>query len=318
MKLPENLQKAIEEEVKKSRTGVLAKARVDLSQSYKENPSALHMQTDAERLSYLASRMPATYAAIVKVLFEFHRLKPLSRIESLLDLGSGPGTVLWAVSEVFGRLKQATLVERDPGLIELGKKLAAAGGLKADWSVNILTSSHPQFHKHDLAVFSYSYGELPKEKRLQLLGSVWDSVDHLAVIEPGTPRGYETILEVRTELIQKGGKIVAPCPQNKPCPMQGKDWCHFSVRLDRSVLHQNVKEAYRGFEDEKFSYVIFSKTDTLLPENRIVRHPMKHSGHVNFSLCTKEGTLANATVSKKHGELYKKARDAEWGDPWPI
>ncbi len=318
MKLPEILQRAIEEEVRKARAGVLSKARVDLSQSYKENPSALHMQTEAERLSYLASRMPATYASVAKVLYEFHRLNPLARVETLLDLGAGPGTVLWAASEVFGRLKQATLVERDQGLIDLGKKLAAAGGLKAEWLKNTLTSAEQTFNKHNLAVFSYSYGELSRDKRLQLLESVWDSVETLVAIEPGTPRGYETILEVRTALIQKGGKIVAPCTQDKPCPMQGKDWCHFSVRLERSVLHQNVKEAYRGYEDEKFSYVIFSKVNVPLPENRIVRHPMKHSGHVNLSLCTQEGTLINETVSKKQGDQYKKARDAEWGDSWPV
>lgn len=318
MRLPEILQNAIEEELRKAKTNVLAKARVNLSQSYREDPTALHMQSHSERLSYLASRMPATYASNVKVFSELLRLAPVANIKTLLDLGSGPGTALWAANEVFGRLAQADLIERDDGLIDIGKKLAAAGNLQAQWSKDVLTSSDVEYKPHDLSVFSYSYGELPKDKRLQVLKSVWQSTRFLVIVEPGTPRGYETIMEVRDSLIPQNGFILAPCPHMQICPMAGKDWCHFSARLERSALHQNVKEAYRGYEDEKYSYVIFSKNPVELPENRIVRHPMKHSGHVNFTLCTHEGTLRQETVSKKHGELYKKARDAEWGDPWPL
>ncbi|MEO3872058.1 small ribosomal subunit Rsm22 family protein [Nonomuraea sp. B12E4] len=38
---------------------------------------------------------------------------------------------------------------------------------------------------------------------------------------------------------------------------------------------------------------------------------------VSLRLCTGEDGLRDALVSKRQGELYRRARDAEWGDGWP-
>jgi ribosomal protein RSM22 (predicted rRNA methylase) len=51
------------------------------------------------------------------------------------------------------------------------------------------------------------------------------------------------------------------------------------------------------------------------PAARIVRHPRKHSGHVQLTLCTAEG-LKHPTITKSQKEEYKRARKAEWGDGW--
>lgn len=315
MKLPEVLQQAIDEEVRKVRPGALAKARELLSLSYRSAPLEAHMQTDADRLAYIATRMPATYAAAIKVLQEIPQRLPNLKISSLLDLGAGPGTILWAAHELFGPIA-STLIEQDAGLIALGQRLASVGDLTATWLRQSLNDPELQLPSHDLAVFSYSYGELPREGRIKLLEKCWNTVTKaLVVIEPGTPKGFQTILEARTHLLKLGALMTAPCPHARACPMQEGDWCHFSVRLERSTAHQSVKEAYRGYEDEKFSYVIVSKSEAVLPKSRILRHPSIHTGHVNLTLCTNEG-IQNTTVSRRHGSVYKKSRDAAWGDPW--
>ena len=36
-----------------------------------------------------------------------------------------------------------------------------------------------------------------------------------------------------------------------------------------------------------------------------------------LDLCEADGRLARTTVTKRHGDLYKAARDADWGDAWP-
>ena len=90
------------------------------------------------------------------------------------------------------------------------------------------------------------------------------------------------------------------------------DWCHFSVRLERTAEHRLIKEGALGYEDEKYSYVVASREPGEHYQARILRHPQKHSGHIEFTLCTQEG-LKNETVSRRMGDRYKKSKKCEWG-----
>jgi ribosomal protein RSM22 (predicted rRNA methylase) len=135
------------------------------------------------------------------------------------------------------------------------------------------------------------------------------------IVEPGTPKGYETILHARDLMIQKGAQIYAPCPHMMRCPLEQGDWCHFKTRLSRSSLHQYVKEAACGFEDEKFSYLIACKKRyPQTPYDRVLREPIHRSGHTLLTLCTHEGTVEKRTISRRDKELYAKAKRAKWGD----
>lgn len=98
--------------------------------------------------------------------------------------------------------------------------------------------------------------------------------------------------------------------------MAGGDWCHFSARVERSSLHRRLKGGTLGHEDEKFSYVAATKHAFPFPASRVLREPVRHSGHVILKLCTEEG-VKQPTISKKMGELYKQARKVEWGDVFP-
>lgn len=80
----------------------------------------------------------------------------------------------------------------------------------------------------------------------------------LVVVEPGTPRGFQQILEARTQALASGAAILAPCPHDATCPMQGSDWCHFAARVERSRTQRQLKGGELGWEDEKFSYVVIT------------------------------------------------------------
>ena len=95
------------------------------------------------------------------------------------------------------------------------------------------------------------------------------------------------------------------------------DWCHFSQRVERTSQHRQLKGGALGYEDEKFSYLVAGKADASPTAARIVRHPGKHSGHVQLVLCTSQGQIENRTVTRSSKDAYKLARKAEWGDPWP-
>src|SRR5204862_6971891 len=105
----------------------------------------------------------------------------------------------------------------------------------------------------------------------------------VVVVEPGTPAGYERVLDARDRLIAAGARVVAPCPHDRACPLAGTtDWCHFAVRVARSSAHRRAKEARLGHEDEKFSYVVAARGDARRAAARILRHPQVRPGHIQL------------------------------------
>jgi ribosomal protein RSM22 (predicted rRNA methylase) len=138
------------------------------------------------------------------------------------------------------------------------------------------------------------------------------------VIEPGTPDGYQRIMAARDVLVGMGLRVVAPCPHSDACPLLGtRDWCHFASRIHRSPLHRRLKSADLQHEDEKFAYVVATRTPVEpLRKSRILRHPQIRKGLVMMQLCQLDGTTAQTLVSKRQGDTYRAARHADWGDSW--
>lgn len=298
MPLPNDLQEAIDVFLKNTDIQTLEKASLQLSENYRAFKG---LSSYEEHLAYLAARLPATYEVILKVLQE---IAPLS-ISSILDMGAGPGTVEWAANEVW-KNPSLTAIEYDPVFIELGKKL----GSKAEWVEKNLQASS-SFTPHDLIIFNYSLGELSD---LSLLKKIWPLAGHAVVIvEPGTPKGYDKMLEARQILIDLGGHVWAPCPHSLACPLPEGDWCHFSVRVERRFLHRKAKKAILPYEDEKYSYVIVGKEPSKSAACRLIREPKRRPGHVRLFLCCPDG-LEETIVSKKEGAIYKEARKLSWGD----
>jgi ribosomal protein RSM22 (predicted rRNA methylase) len=321
MRLPRELQHAIEREVEKVERTRLNQACAQLTEQYQAARfSSPPVATEAHRAAYLTVRLPATYAVNLRVFEEIKRRSTGTAINTMLDLGAGPGTALHAAREIFPELQGATLVESDAGFISMGKRLgsqsSAAAVRESQWIQHDLKTV-TQFELHDLVVISYALGELPQTAMEKLISRAWAATQKLLVIiEPGTVRGFGFIHAARAFLIASGAHVLAPCPHALTCPMAAVgDWCHFAERVERTSLHRQLKGGSLGYEDEKFSYIVASREVFPWPPARIVRHPRKNSGHVKLTLCTPEG-LKNPVISKSQKESYKKARKAEWGDEW--
>ncbi|HSW86791.1 MAG TPA: small ribosomal subunit Rsm22 family protein [Rhabdochlamydiaceae bacterium] len=318
MSLPITLKAAFEELTSKISLQHLHACYQQLSDCYRNSPEkgSRLMESEGHRLAYLSARFPATYSAVSYVLQEMVRRVPDFTAETLLDVGSGPGTSVWAAQEVFYGIKQITLLEKNKHLIKLGKELAHTAQNQplcdAEW-IECDLQRKCTFSPHDLIIASYVIGEL--EKGVQdLIVSLWKATKKAIVfIEPGTPRGFSTILNIREILLNEGAHIVAPCPHQSKCPMAQGDWCHFSQRIPRTSEHRIIKSAELNYEDEKFSYIIASKEKSLPIQSRILRHPIKRPGHINFKVCQSDG-IKNLTVSRKQKERWRNARKAEWGE----
>lgn len=303
------MQDTIEVLTSKLKLSHLRKVCAELSERYRQGLSP-YIVTEDHRLAYLVTRFPATFGTIQKVLAE---IKDFC-IESILDLGAGPGTGYGAAKTQFS-IHTATCVESDPSFVRLGKEIYAKEPIQ--WLQKDLKQPL-QFAEHDLVLFSYSIGEIDESHWNTILEAAWKSTRKaLVIIEPGTPAGFERIRKLRDKLVALGGQIVAPCPRADRCPMSGGDWCHFAARVQRTSQHRQAKEGELGFEDEKFSYIIVGKEAAALPEARILRHPVKQKGRIGFSLCTRTG-LKTQTITKKDRELYKQSKRLSWGDRFMI
>ena len=290
MRLSAELQDAIQRETDKVDRRKLAQATAQLTERYKAADfSTPAVATEAHRAAYLAVRLPATYAAICRVFAEIKLRAPQEEITSLLDLGAGPGTALFAAAEQFPQLRQATLIESDANWIVLGKRLAEQSESpvvkQAQWLQQDLRSGLA-CEKHDLVVISYTLGELSQAAAEAVLNKAWKCArKFLVVVEPGTRRGFAAINTVRSALIAGAATILAPCPHHFTCPMAAAgDWCHFSQRVERTSQHRQLKGGALGYEDEKFSYFVAARNNSPFTGARIVRHPGKHSGHVQLGL----------------------------------
>jgi ribosomal protein RSM22 (predicted rRNA methylase) len=322
MRLPAELLAAIQQETEKVDRRKLVQATAQLTAHYKAADfSTSPIATEAHRAAYLAVRLPATYAVLRRVFAEINLRAPQVEITSMLDLGAGPGTALFAATEEFPSLQQAMLVEGDAEWLAIGKRLAAPpqlpDALKVQWSKQDLRSGL-SCETHDLVVISYALGELPQAAAEAVLNKAWKCAGKfLVAIEPGTRRGFAAVNAARSAMIANTAHIFAPCPHASACPMAAAgDWCHFSQRVERTQQHRQLKGGELGYEDEKFSYVVAAKVATPSAGSRIVRHPGKHSGHVQLALCTTQGRIESRTVTRSSKEGYKRARKAEWGDIW--
>jgi ribosomal protein RSM22 (predicted rRNA methylase) len=287
-------------------------------------PHATPIATDDHRVAYLAVRLPATFAAAVAALAST-RDRCSDEIHTMLDLGSGPGTALWAALQVFPTLVSATALERDPRLIEIARRLATnavhaeatpSALRETQWLQGDLTADLPE-GAWDLVVCSYVLNEIREAQRAEFIRKAWARTRKLlVVIEPGTKPGFANILALRTRLLAEGATLAAPCPNSLACPMAaGGDWCHFPARVERTADHRRLKDAALGHEDEKFSYVAFSRNAVQSPNARIVRHSKVFSGYTQLTLC-REGEIANTVITRSKKEDWRRLKRLGWGDAW--
>ncbi|PKW07470.1 Ribosomal protein RSM22 (predicted rRNA methylase) [Streptomyces sp. 1222.5] len=273
----------------------------------------------ADVAAYAAYRMPATFEAVRSALAAFADAVPGGTPGSHLDVGGGTGAATWAVAATWPGERDVTVLDWAEPALALGREIAAANPAlgNARWQ-RARIGAGLTLDPADLVTVSYVLNELSAADRTALVDAAAGAAQSVVIVEAGTPAGYARVIEARDRLIEAGFRIAAPCPHSAACPIEpGRDWCHFSARVGRSSLHRQVKGGSLAYEDEKFSYVAATRLPAEPAPARVVRRPQIRKGQVLLDLCEAEEQLRRATVTKRHGDLYKAARDAEWGDAWP-
>ncbi|KMS90282.1 MULTISPECIES: small ribosomal subunit Rsm22 family protein [Streptomyces] len=273
----------------------------------------------ADVAAYAAYRMPATFEAVHSALEAFAATVPDWTPGSHVDVGGGTGAATWAVTATWPGERSVTVLDWAEPALALGRRIAAANPALKDarWQ-RARIGKDLTLDATDLVTVSYVLNELAETDRAALVDAAASAARTVVIVEAGTPAGYARVIEARDRLIRAGFRIAAPCPHSAACPIApGTDWCHFSARVGRSSLHRQVKGGSLAYEDEKFSYVAATRLPAEPAPARVVRRPQIRKGQVLLDLCETEERLRRTTVTKRHGDLYKAARDADWGDAWP-
>lgn len=338
IRLPALLQEKIDHLIADKSSATLQTAYAQMSQRYHDQQArqsgfAKDRQGQDEVLAYIAARLPATYAAVVSVLNNLPLDMPIHHI---LDLGAGPGTATLAALDVLAKQSRislsdspnntftATLVEQDPRMIALSQILLNAQPINPVFEQYDLRCPI-MFRPHDLVILSYVLNEHPLKKQMDILRQAWEkTIQALVIVLPGTPHHFQQLLVLRQWLIDHHAVIVAPCPHNRPCPLQqgqdvqteNPDWCHFSVRTERSTHHRQLKQAALPYEDEKFSYLIASR-HPYPQQARLIRSPLMRKGHVIVDVCGPE-KIDRQIITKRQKDHYQSIQKFQWGDPFPA
>lgn len=275
--------------------------------------------------AYAAYRMPATEAAASAALDQVDRALPGWAPTSLVDIGSGTGATAWAAARMLPSLSDLTLLEQSAEAIAINRAIFDESGVRqlqrarwVQWRLPDDGGSAP-LPAADLATAAYVLGELNPQQRRQLVSLAVACAPAVVVIEPGTPAGYRRIVEVRSQLQAAGLTLVAPCPHQLACPLEGAvdDWCHFAERVERSATHRRAKSAQLAHEDEKFSFVAAVREQPVeLPAARVIRRPQYRKGLVTLELCVADGATRDQLVGKRMGAVHRQARKVSWGDRW--
>uniref|UniRef100_A0A3Q3XBU2 Ribosome assembly protein METTL17, mitochondrial n=1 Tax=Mola mola TaxID=94237 RepID=A0A3Q3XBU2_MOLML len=288
-------------------------------------------------LVYMAARLAGGYAAVRRAINEIKKRDPSFAPQSLLDFGSGLGTVVWASHSCWGdTLKEMVCVDSSGPMNILAERLLKGAGephIKQVYFRQFLpVSPKVQF---DLVAAAFTLSELPGVKeREEAVLTLWRKTSsYLVLVENGTKDGHQILMEARDTLLKKQDKtlhdtrtasVFAPCPHDLMCPKLAVEPitpCNFQQLYQPLPLPRNNVQ-----QTEKFSYLILSRTEPTEAETegvawaRVIAPVQRRTRHVHCRLCCPDGQLQHLVVTaRNHGrDIYRCARSSNWGDQLPI
>lgn len=323
--LPDELRAAVERELAAAPAARWVRAAQELSERYRgprREPAPLAAGS-RDALGYAALIMPATYAQLRGAMAATALRAPGWAPATMLDLGSGPGTALWAAAAQWPSLRRMVAWEREHAFIALGRSLAASAPpavRTAAWERVDLSeparsarrSPQPE-QRYDLVVLGHVANELPPDQQVRVLADAWERTGGvLLVVEPGTPAAFAVVRAARDTLLAAGAHTLAPCAHDAPCPLVD-DWCHFPQRIWRPAFQRKARGAPSQWEESKFAYAAMARFPQQRPTwGRVIREPTSNKAYAEATISAREGIVRHRAL-KRHREAYRFVQDLPWG-----
>ena len=325
LSLPVTLEAAIGESLRALPSSQWISAARSLSERYRaerEGTPQPMARGDVAALGYAAMIMPAAYAQLSGAMRYAAERAYGWHPSTMLDIGSGPGTALWAAVERWPSLHTLVAWERESAFIGLGRRLAKSSDnpavVGARWEQVTLGNQVPRgTASYDLVVLGHVLNELTEPLQREVVTLAWERcAGVLLIVEPGTSAAFPVVRQAREQLIEVGAQTLAPCVHDKPCPLEG-DWCHFPQKLHRPAYQRRAKEGTAGWEESKFSYAAMSRFAPGTPLwGRLIHQPHSGKAGVEVTVSSRDG-IVRPYVSRRNRPLFKALSDLVWGDALP-
>ncbi|KAM7321732.1 hypothetical protein ACRRTK_019824 [Alexandromys fortis] len=287
-------------------------------------------------LIYMAARLDGAFAAVFRAFHEIQTRVPEFQPQTLMDFGSGTGSVAWAAHSTWGQsLREYVCVDSSAAMLGLAEKLLKGGSESGKPCIPgvffrqfLPVSPKVQF---DVVVSAFALSELSsKADRTEVVRNLWRKTCHfLVLVENGTKAGHRLLMEARSLVLQEKEKspldlqpgfVFAPCPHELPCPQLTASKplaCSFSQAYHPIPFSWNKKP-----KEETFSMVILARGSPKEAHRwpRVTQPVLKRPRHVHCHLCCPDGHMQHAVVTaRRHGrDLYRCARVSSWGDLLPV
>jgi ribosomal protein RSM22 (predicted rRNA methylase) len=277
---------------------------------------------ELQALGYAALIMPATYAQLRGAMAATAARIPGWSPRTMLDLGSGPGTALWAAVAQWPALRALAAWEREPALIALGRTLVrgsqTASLQTVHWERLDLVSSATlrsalSADQYDLVVLGHVLNELDLDMQRQVVAQAWDmTAGLLLIVEPGTSAAFGMLRAARDALLGAGAQTIAPCAHDQPCPLRN-DWCHFPQRLKRPAFQRRARAAPSEWEDSKFAYAAMARFPAMAPIwGRVIREPVSNKAYAEAVISAQDG-VARYRAPKRYRDAFRYLKELDWG-----
>ncbi len=319
LELPADLRMAIERALAEVPAQRWMRAAHDLSERYRgaRPPNRQPLATGADQaLGYAALIMPATYAQLRGALAATAARLAGWQPATLLDLGSGPGTALWAAGAQWPAIGAMRAYEREPALLSLGRALSRGSDLaavrEARWEQADLRAFEASA-RYDLVLLGHVLNELDSIDRQRVVEQAWAATAGvLLIVEPGTAAAFEVVRAARDALLAGGAHTIAPCAHDEPCPLRD-DWCHFPQRLVRPEFQRRARAAPSQWEDSKFAYAAMARFAAPTPIwGRVIREPASNKAYAEATVSARGG-VSRLRGLKRHRDAFRFVKGLEWG-----
>lgn len=322
LSLPPQLESAIEAALQRVPSSKWKSAATALSERYRTQRTGQELalaRGPDQALGYAAIILPAAYAQLSGAMAATKARIADWQPTSMLDIGSGPGTALWAAIEQWPTLQKLVAWEREAAFIELGPQLAKASDSRVlrdtTWQKVTIGSKLPgNIETYDLVVLGHVLNELPETLRKDIVTLAWQHCSGvLLIVEPGTSAAFPIVKAMRDHLLSLNAHTLAPCAHDMPCPLVN-DWCHFPQRLERPSFQRRAKSASAGWEESKFSYAAMARFGADAPIwGRLIHQPHKQKHDVSLTVSSTDG-IVNLHIPKSDRNAFRNANKYEWGD----
>jgi ribosomal protein RSM22 (predicted rRNA methylase) len=294
--------------------------RYMLSKKGKENK---YLQDYTDLLAYIALRSPATYAQITAALLQVQEVMPHFTPKTVLDMGSGPGTGVWAAQTVWRSLVMATCTDQEASFLSINRSIVEGAKLplKVSWQSADVSNLAENFNTmYDVVIIANVLNEIDETGRINVVTKAFNLCRGvMIIIEPGTPFGSIIVSDIAKHF-GKRAALVAPYMNNSFVSDQNY-YIHFPQRFLRPEFTRRVRQHMRedhlsssNVEEAKYSFVAISKIpQEVAAWGRCVGNIEKQKGFLEVPVLTESG-IAKVKVLKRNKQQYEFAKNLRWGE----